>query len=74
MFKKIFNFNTGYFINETLYWYNGKLEIGYVLCKGYILFGLFGYDRINVFVDKTEANNALNQIKLFMYGNNKQIC
>jgi hypothetical protein len=62
MLKKLFNSNTGYFIKEHPYWWDNKLEMGYILCKGFILFGISGYDRVNVFVDKTEAYNALNQL------------
>ena len=60
MIKKLFNSNTGYFINTLTYFYKGKVEIGYILCKGYIMFGITGYSRLNVFVDKSEAESALN--------------
>lgn len=58
LFKKVFNTNTGYFIQTHLYFYGGKPAVGYVLCKGYIMFGIPGYDRIGVFVDKAEAKEA----------------
>jgi hypothetical protein len=60
MLKKLFNTNTGYFLNTLTYFYNGKVETGYILCKGYIMFGIPGYSRLNVFVDKNEAEAALN--------------
>ena len=60
MLKKLFNTNTGYFIKNQTYSYEGKVEIGYILCKGYIMFGIPGYDRLNVFVDKNEAEATLN--------------
>ena len=53
--KRLFNFNTGYFLKERIYHYDGKPCIGYILCKGYILFGLSGYDKIDVYVDKQDA-------------------
>ena len=44
--KKIFNLNTGYFIKELIYDYESKYYIGYMICKGYIIFGIPGYDVI----------------------------
>lgn len=46
-FKKIFNLNTGYFIKKLPYEYENKYYIGYMICKGYIIFGISGYDVIN---------------------------
>lgn len=59
IFKKLFNLNTGYFINEVSYFYEGRTYIGYVLCKGYVLFGIPGYDKIDCFVDKSDAYGHL---------------
>jgi hypothetical protein len=59
MLKKLFNSNTGYFLNTQTYYYKGNFEIGYILCKGYKIFGIHGYRRLNVFVDKNEAEAAL---------------
>lgn len=58
-FKKIFNTNTGYYLIERVYEYNCKIYIGYVLCQGYIMFGIPGYKRLGIFVDKSEADEAL---------------
>ena len=58
LIKKFFNLNTGYFIKIHNYYYNGILENGHIICKGYILFGLFGYDRIEIHIDKKEAEEA----------------
>ena len=58
LFKKVFNTNTGYFIKEVSYFYEGKPEVGYVLCKGYIMFGIPGYDRIGVYIDKSEVEEV----------------
>jgi hypothetical protein len=55
MLKKIFNTNTGYFIKEVTYYFEGNYEIGYVLCKGYLMFGIPGYDVVRVYTDRTEA-------------------
>ena len=63
MLKKLFNSNTGYFLNTHVYDYQGKPQIGYVLCKGYIMFGIPGYDRLGVFIDKDEAETALNNLQ-----------
>jgi len=58
MLKKIFNTNTGYFIKRVPYQSEGRHYIGYVLCRGYIMFGIPGYDKIEVYTDKTEAEEA----------------
>jgi len=63
MFKKIFNTNTGYFIKPHVYRYSETQEIGYILCKGYIMFGIPGYDRIEIYLDWEEAIRILNQIQ-----------
>ena len=55
MLKKIFNTNTGYFIKEVTYDFRGNYEVGYVLCKGYLMFGIPGYDVVRVYTDKTEV-------------------
>ena len=59
LIRKFFNLNTGYFINTHNYFYNGILEEGYIICKGYILFGLFGFDRIEIHTNKEEAEERL---------------
>ena len=69
IFKKIFNTNTGYFIKEISFPYKGIRAVGYVLCKGYIMFGIPGYDRIGVYLDKQEALQRFDQIQ---GGNNEQ--
>ena len=58
LFEKVFNTNTGYFIKEVSYFYKGVNAVGFILCKGYIMFGIPGYDRVGVFVDKAEAKEA----------------
>lgn len=55
LFKSLFNLNTGFFIKECLYTASGRPHVGYVLCKGFKLFGIRGYDRIDVFIDKSDA-------------------
>jgi hypothetical protein len=62
--ERIFNTNKDYFIKSVVYEYEGKSEIGYVLCKGYILFGIKGYKRIGYFVEKNEADAKLKIMKL----------
>ena len=69
LFKKLFNTNTGYFLKSVVYFYEGKAQIGYILCKGYILFGISGYDRINYFVDKEAANKEINFFKGLVFSN-----
>lgn len=63
IFKNIFNSNTGYFIKEISYSYKGIHAVGYVLCKGYIMFGIPGYDRIGVYLDKQEALQRFDKIQ-----------
>lgn len=60
--KKLFNSNTGYFINTHHYRYNCKNEVGYIVCQGYRMFGIFGFDRLEVFTDKKEAENYLKSL------------
>ena len=59
LFSKIFNLNTGTFIKELVYYYEGKAYVGYIVCRGYILFGLFGYDRLEYCLTKKEAENSI---------------
>ena len=51
----LLNTNTGYFIKEHLYYWEGTLKIGFVLCKGYSILGIPGWDRVGVFLTKEEA-------------------
>jgi len=53
--KKAFNSNTGYFLNRVIYFWEGKSEVGYVLCRGYVMFGIPGFDRVGVYFDYDEA-------------------
>jgi hypothetical protein len=61
-FKKIFNSNTGYFIESITYVYNDRIEIGYVLYRGYIMFGISGHTRINVYVNKIDAESDMKKL------------
>jgi hypothetical protein len=63
MFKKIFNTNTGYFIKTIVYFYKENSSIGYVLCKGYLMFGIPGYDVVNIYTDEAEAKEAQAKLK-----------
>jgi hypothetical protein len=56
---KLFNSNTGYFINCHSYWFNGMMQTGYVVCQGYKFLGINGFYRIGYFVHKTEAEEYL---------------
>ncbi len=60
--RSLFNLNTGYFIKPVTYFYNGEYNVGYILCKGYKIFGVTGYDRIDTFIDCKEAQDALNKL------------
>lgn len=57
--KKLFNFNTGYFLKEHIYYYEGKPYVGYVLCRGYIMFGISGHTKIDTYTNKKEAVDSL---------------
>jgi hypothetical protein len=59
LIKKLFNSNTGYFLNSHTYYYKEKEEIGYILCRGYVMFGIPGYKRITMFTNKLDAQSAL---------------
>lgn len=59
IFKKIFNLNTGYFVNPVPYDWEGKTYTGYTVCQGYILFGIPGYSRVGFFVDKEDADGHM---------------
>lgn len=61
--KGLFNTNTGYFINTISYYYECKYYTGYILCKGFIIFGIPGYDRIEIFLNKNDAETSLNNLK-----------
>lgn len=58
--KNLFNTNTGYFLKTQVYYFNGNAYLGYILCNGYIMFGIKGYTRISAHIDKEEATNKLN--------------
>ena len=51
MLKKIFNLNTGYFVNNVTFDYEGKPTLGFELCRGYIMFGVYGYDKLIICSD-----------------------
>ena len=63
MLKKIFNTNTGYFIKTVVYFYREDSKIGYVLCKGYLMFGIPGYDVVEIYIDETKAREAQAKLK-----------
>ncbi len=60
LFKRLFNTNTGYFLESCVYKYEGKYYIGYFLRKGYRLFGISGHDTIDSFLDMDSVNEYLN--------------
>jgi len=62
MLKKIFNTNKGHFIKEHIYDFGGKPFIGYILCREYVMFGIPGYDRLGVYIDKADAEKELSDI------------
>lgn len=55
LLESLFNSNTGYFIKEHLYCWEGELKIAFVLCRGYAILGIPGWDRVGVFLTKEEA-------------------
>ena len=58
-----FDFNTGYFLKSVTYYYNGEYHVGYILCRGWKIFGIHGYDRIKVFIDRIQAKDELNKLQ-----------
>lgn len=63
MLRRIFNSNTGYFLNHHTYHYKGEEEIGYILCRGYVMFGIPGYKKLSIFTNKSEAEATLLKLK-----------
>jgi hypothetical protein len=62
--NKFFNLNTGYFIQEITYPYEGKLYIGYMICKGYVIFCIPGYDVIKYCCDKESLIFNIKELNL----------
>jgi len=58
--KFLFNSNTGYFLNEHGYYYEGRRYKGWVLCRGYRFLGIPGFERLEIFTDLDEAQKILN--------------
>ena len=59
LIKKLFNLNTGYFLNPHIYYYKGEQRVGYILCKGYSVLSIPGFERLSIFTDKLEAESVL---------------
>jgi len=57
--KKAFNLNAGIFIEEVVYDYYGKYFTGYIIYQGYILFGIPGYDRLDICPTKESLDETL---------------
>ena len=57
--NKIFNLNTGFFVNERPYDHDGKPYIGYELCKGYVILGIPSYQRIDLCHNKKSLDETL---------------
>lgn len=68
MLKKIvnylFNDNVGYFVQEHIYFYEGRPYIGYVVCQGFRFFGIYGYTRIVHTPDKETLIEDITRLKL----------
>lgn len=61
---KLFNLNTGYFINNIRYYYNSKPYLGFQLCKGYRIFGIPGYDTLALCCDRESLENELKVLNI----------
>lgn len=61
--KVLFNPNTGYFLNEHGYYYEGRRYKGWVLCRGYRFLGINGFKWLDFFLELNDAQNALKSIK-----------
>ena len=57
--KKIFNLDMGYKVIEYPYIFENHQYIGYIIIRPYIIFGLYGYDRIKHFASKEELDEFL---------------
>ncbi len=68
IWKKFFNPNVGYYLKQVYYQYNDERCVGYVICRGFIFFGLFGYDKIECCVDMREVNETLSRLNITLTG------
>ena len=62
--NRFFNLNTGYFIKSRLYEYNNDFCIGYLICRGYSIFYIPGYDVIAYCCDKDTLIRNLKQLNI----------
>jgi hypothetical protein len=62
LIKKVFNTDMGYQVIEYPYIYEGLYCVGYVIIKPYIMFGLYGYDRITHFSCKETLDRFLSDV------------
>jgi hypothetical protein len=67
----VFNPNTGYFLIKTPYidTIAEEIEEYWILCQGYKMFGIDGYDRIGYFTDR---NKAIKALSYFVKGKKKK--
>ena len=62
--KKLFNTNVGYYLKEIYYPFEGKTYVGYVICKGYLFLGFFGYDKVAYCYDMDEVNETITRLNI----------
>ena len=60
----LFNDNLGYFIKEFVYQVDSDKYVGYILCQGYRLFGVYGYVKISHCFDMNELNCNLIRLSI----------
>ncbi len=62
LFKFLFNTDGGYFLKEVFYDYKGRTELGFIICKGYRMFGIFGYDKIAACGNIDDVNETVKRL------------
>jgi hypothetical protein len=66
LFNYLFALDLGYFIKDVWYSYEGEMYVGYVICRGYRFFGIFGYDRVSHCFDMNEVNKTLTRLNIVL--------
>jgi hypothetical protein len=55
LYRKLFNPNTGSFIEKVIYPYKGKYKVGFALYREYVYFGIPGHALIGAYLTEEEA-------------------
>jgi hypothetical protein len=64
LFNYLFNEDLGCFVRPTFYEFEGKTYVGYVLCRGYRFFGIYGVERISHCYDIDDLYETIQRLKV----------